>query len=154
MLILLPLVLVGSLQLAQLLLKQSWEQRLAPQTATTILVDKASIVWEEEGRELQIGGRYFDVRSIKEAGSKLVLQGHYDDTETAVWQLLKHALRHSRANGYQLVLLLQMLLPIAWIRFHLSAPSIPLCWQGAKTDVLPTPPPKVLLAPPRNTGSC
>lgn len=150
MLILLPLVLVGSLQLAQLLLKQSWEQRFAPQAATTITMEKTGLVWEEEGRELQINGRYFDVRTIKEVGGKLVLQGHYDDTETEVWQLLKHALHHSRANGYQLLLLFQILMPVALMRFNFKAPLLSPCWNGIRTDHLPTPPPKVLLAPPRS----
>lgn len=149
MLILLPLVLVGSLQLTQLVLKQSWEQRLAQQTTVSVTLDKGAIVWEEEGRELQINGRYFDVRTIKEVGGKLVLQGHYDDTETEVWQLLKHALHHSRANGYQLLLLLQILMPVALMRFNFMPPLLSLCWHGTKADYLPTAPPKVLLAPPR-----
>ncbi len=145
----LPLLLVTGLQLATMALHQTREQRLDVARVQTIVLDEASIVWEETNQELKIGDRYFDVTGIRKVGRKLELQGHFDDAETKIWNLLKQAVKAGQASGYQWVLLFQCLLPLVSIRYLFNCAPIFPRWTYLRIGVLPTPSVCPLLVPPR-----
>lgn len=50
----------------------------------TIHVSKNSVRWEEEGKELRIGRRLFDVESYRETAQELIATGIFDDDETSI----------------------------------------------------------------------
>lgn len=138
-LILLPLLLVTGLQTAQHLLHISREERFAADRTVTLTLDAASVVWEEEGRELRVGERYFDVASIEKQGSKLLLRGHYDDVETAVWQLLRRAVQHNKTSGIHLLFLLQCFVPVILLSYLFRCRALLPCWQRLRQHTLPLP---------------
>ncbi|WP_132052745.1 hypothetical protein [Pseudocnuella soli] len=112
--ILAPLLLLFCLQTTQYLLKVSAAARLEGRRQQTIVLHKDAVRWEEPGRELKIGGRFFDASKVTYSGNYIAVTGHFDDMETAVAQLLEKAVHHSTNAGLfnRILLLLQCVVAI------------------------------------------
>lgn len=111
---LVPMLLLICLQTGQYLLKISAASRLEGRRQQTVVLHKDSVRWEKPGRELKIDGRYFDATKVINSGNFVVITGHYDDLETAVFQLLEKAVKHSTHSGLfnRILLLLQCVVAI------------------------------------------
>jgi hypothetical protein len=120
--ILFPLLLLFCLQTSQYLLKISAASRLEGHRQHTLVLHKDSVHWEEPNRELKIEGRYFDVSKVAYNGDQLLLTGHFDDLETAVFQLLEKAVHHSTQAGIfnRMLLLLQCVVALPALTLLLS----------------------------------
>lgn len=125
----LPVLLMVGLQTTQQWLRHSRNGRYDAIQMVTVAVDAATVVWEEPGRELRIGERFFDVASQQQQGSLLLLYGHYDDPETAVWHLLQSAWQYGSKTGYHLLLLLQCCVPLVLLAFAFTCIRLVPSWQ-------------------------
>lgn len=105
--ILLPLLAITFLQIAQAYVKSNREERLQTEGQVQVVVPLEKLVWEEEGKELWIGNRMFDVASMSIIDGNCYLTGVYDNEETEVAGTLLHTLLNQDSKFLQLLLLLQ-----------------------------------------------
>lgn len=89
-LVLLPLLFTSGLQAFQQYVKYTVTNRLESKELVTISIPVNEVEWMEEGREIRVVGRMFDIKSYNEKDGYLVAEGVYDDEETAVVELLNH----------------------------------------------------------------
>jgi hypothetical protein len=89
-LVLLPLVFSGGLQLFQVYLKYRAEHRLETEVLQTLSVPEHKVQWVEEGRELMVNGRMFDLKSYSVKNGILTAWGIFDEEETQAMALLNH----------------------------------------------------------------
>lgn len=83
--------------------RHEMEERLEKEILQTISVNLTDLKWAEEGKEAWIHDRMFDVKSIRYEGAKCILNGLFDDEETAlVKNLIKHQQKHN-AGGNKLI---------------------------------------------------
>lgn len=106
--VLLPLLLSAAVQGFQAYLKHRAEERIESEALVTISVPVADVQWMEEGREVMIKGRMFDLESYKEEAGTFTATGVYDDAETEAMEWLRHFNdREQSALVIQLLLLSQ-----------------------------------------------
>lgn len=55
--------------------------RFVKEITQTISVPQKNVIWVKKGKEIQINGKYFDVKSMKTEGDHVLLTGHYDHKE-------------------------------------------------------------------------
>ena len=63
------------------------EERFDTELLQTITVSPEEFHWVEQGKEIMIEGKLFDVESYKTEGNKVLLTGFFDDKED---ELMKH----------------------------------------------------------------
>ncbi len=80
----LPLLLLLGMQLWQYGVRQEMKEKLDTAGLLTLRLAEQDLVWEEEGRELRIGGQLFDVQDIRLHEGGYEVTGLYDHQETAI----------------------------------------------------------------------
>jgi hypothetical protein len=132
MLLLLPVLAIGFLQLGQAYIQSTREERLETEKLVNVILPASKVVWEEAERELWVGDKMFDVASYKVIDGHYHLTGVYDEDETAVAGSLLHLLFSGKTNNLlQLLFLLQcfsvavLLIDLAFLytRNRLNFPS-------------------------------
>jgi hypothetical protein len=74
----------------------------------TLTLRTEAVVWEKKNKELNIGGRLFDVKVISESEGIYTVTGFYDDTETGIVHLLSYLTGKGKESALlQLVLAVQ-----------------------------------------------
>jgi len=86
----LPLIFSGGLQAFQQYIKYTVEERLNDEELVIVSIPLAQVQWMEEGREILVHGKMFDIKSYSEKDGNLIATGVYDERETAVIELLSH----------------------------------------------------------------
>ena len=89
MLTLAPTLFMGGLQAFQFYIKQRMEASLEQDALTTISLPANQVVWYEEGREIMVDGRMFDIKTFHIQNGIFAATGVYDDDETEVVNLMK-----------------------------------------------------------------
>lgn len=84
LLVALPVFLSVSFCIKQQLVQHQREQRLKTEVIETITVDAEKIDWIETGKEIQVDGKLFDVKSFKISGNHIVLTGFFDSKEVKI----------------------------------------------------------------------
>jgi hypothetical protein len=108
MLLLLPVLAIGFLQLGQAYIKSTREERLESEKLVKVVLPANKVVWEEAEKELWVGDKMFDVASYDVIDGHYHLTGVYDEDETAVAGSLLHLVFSGQTtNLLQLLLLLQ-----------------------------------------------
>lgn len=108
MLLLLPVLAIGFLQLGQAYIKSTRDDKLETEKLVKVVLPASKVVWEEEERELWVGDRMFDVASFTIIDGTYHLTGAFDDDETEIAGSLLHILFSQNGNGLlKLLLLLQ-----------------------------------------------
>jgi hypothetical protein len=106
--LLLPLLAITILQAGQVYIKSTRDERLEKEKQVQVVLPAKEVVWEEEGKELWVGDRMFDVSTYTVTNGQYYLTGVYDDHETAVAGTLLHAIfSKNGADLLRLLLLLQ-----------------------------------------------
>jgi hypothetical protein len=100
-----PLIFSGGLQTFQQYIKYTVDERLETEELVTLTIPFSKIQWMEEGREIMIDGRMFDIKSYVEKEGSLIATGVYDDRETAVMELLNN-FNDKQQNSFIIQLLL------------------------------------------------
>jgi len=88
LLVILPLASIIFLQLWQLYVKYEAKERMEKAFLETIVLQKDQFYWEEEGKEISIGGKMFDVKSLTVRDNSFIITGIYDEKETAINSML------------------------------------------------------------------
>ena len=106
--ILFPLLAITFLQVTQAYIKSNRGERLNSEKLVQVILPARDVIWEEEGREVWVGNRMFDVASFSIIKDSYYLNGVYDDDETVVAGSLVHSLlSNGGKNILHLLLLLQ-----------------------------------------------
>jgi hypothetical protein len=107
-LLLLPLLAILFLQIAQAYIKSTREERLETGKLITVVLPAKNVVWEEDGREVWVGDKMFDVASFQIIGGDYHLTGVFDEQETEIAGSLLHLLFSKKGTDLlQLLMLLQ-----------------------------------------------
>ena len=106
----------GGLQAFQQYIKYTATERLESEELVTITVPVSKVQWMEEGREIMVDGKMFDIKTYSEKDAVFTATGVYDDKETAVMELLNH-FNDKQQNNFiiQLLLLVQSFVVAVWI---------------------------------------
>lgn len=148
--ILLPLLAISILQVAQAYIKTNREERLESTELVQVAVSAKNLVWEEEGKELWIGDRMFDVASYSFMDGNFYLTGVYDDEETQVADTLLHFIFSKNGNDLlQLLLLLQCFTVTLFIMRSAAQAFAELRWSRFDNARYTNPSYLVLGPPPR-----
>jgi hypothetical protein len=87
-----PVFFYASFVVKQHNIRHSMKKQLKQQLLQTITVAKNSLVWFDDGKEVSINGKMFDVLSVKEEGRNLILTGLYDTDEDKLHDALNRAM--------------------------------------------------------------
>lgn len=134
-------------------IRSSMKQQLKKQLLQTVTVEKRSIVWYDDGKEVSINGRMFDVVSVKEEGSNIILTGLYDTDEDKLHDALNKAM-HQNNKQQPLNNLLVKIFSLQAASFKLI-PEINIHWKYVKPvygfcfQEIPSAPSVPLLHPPQ-----
>jgi hypothetical protein len=105
--IVLPLCCLVLLQLWQCYWKHSAKERLEESSLQTLYLTTADIHWEKKGKELRIGKKLFDVKSIVQTPKGFQVTGIWDEQEMAIENALAQDQHHgSTAVGMMVLMVL------------------------------------------------
>src|SRR5688572_25613788 len=142
---------MGGLQAFQFYIKQRMEKTLEKEALTTISLPATEVVWYEEGREIMVQGRMFDIQSFEIKNGIFSATGIYDDDETEVVNLMKGhwSERDQQHLIVQLLVLSHCILAIHLLKFAFkSSPLRPILASPFLT-LYPAPVLPVCVPPPR-----
>jgi len=88
LLVALPLFFSVGIFVKQQLLQQQRRQRFETEPLETVTLKATSVDWVKAGKEIQIDGKLFDIKSFEIKGSNIVFTGFFDSKEE---KLLRHA---------------------------------------------------------------
>lgn len=101
----LPLCLSGLFIAGRILIRITMLEKIEKDDLETISIPTDQIHWYKKNRELMIGGKMFDVKSVRQFGNSTILTGLFDDDDTALHEAL--AGMHEKKNkGHNNALLL------------------------------------------------
>ena len=146
-----PLLFIAGLQTFQLYLRQRMEFSLKRNDLQTLTFSASKVQWVEEGREILVEGKMFDLKNYSIKDGVFTAQGVFDEKETKVVNLLHGHFTDFQQNFVVVKLLLLTQCFIALVYFSYSFFSIPLLikapWGFMNNYLNPyllisTPPPK------------
>jgi hypothetical protein len=94
----LPIFFSGTLQLFQLYLKQSVEQRLKSGNLTDLKIPLGNVEWVEEGREIMFDDKMYDIETYREENGFLIAKAVFDGQETAVMDFIMNFQDQEQSN--------------------------------------------------------
>jgi hypothetical protein len=146
-----PTLFMGGLQAFQAIIRQRMERSLDKEVLTTISLPATSVVWYEEGREIRVEGRMFDIKTFSIKDGIFTAQGVYDDDETEVVNLMNG--HWSEQDGQhlivQLLVLSHCILAIQLFRFLFKTFSLRSVLAAAFLAFYPAPVLPITAPPPR-----
>jgi hypothetical protein len=72
-------------------LRYTMQEKMQTAELVSLEIPGSAILWMDEGKELLIDGRMFDVRSIRYAGDTCLLTGLFDEDETTLYAQLSRS---------------------------------------------------------------
>jgi hypothetical protein len=147
----LPVIAIAILQIGQAYIQSTREERLHTEKPEQVALPSNKVIWEEDGEELWVGDRMFDVASFYIKDGNYYLTGVYDDAETEVAGSLLHSIfSNDNSDLLHLLLLMQsffagvFLIELSCIsRFHKKRMAFYFA-------LFPSPLSSVLIPPPRS----
>lgn len=88
LLLALPLFFTVGIYIKQQLIQHRREARFKTELLKVVTVKAKEVNWVKPGKEIQVGGKLFDVKSFKQNGSNIVFTGFFDSKED---KLVRHA---------------------------------------------------------------
>jgi len=76
-----PVLIFTGFLVKQKYIQHQMHEQLERTSLSTITVNTTDITWLNEGKEAEIKGRLFDVKSVKASGGVITLTGLYDEKE-------------------------------------------------------------------------
>jgi len=112
-----PLLFMSGLQLFQAFIRQRMETSLHTEPLVTISFPESEVVWYEEGREVMVEGRMFDIKTFEITDGIFTAQGIYDEEETRVVNLMKGHWSDQQQSNFvvQLLLLSHCIIPLTFL---------------------------------------
>ncbi|MBL0335409.1 MAG: hypothetical protein IPP73_08915 [Chitinophagaceae bacterium] len=84
-----PLLFVCTFQFSLNHVKQDAREELENENRQTITLSASQFNWIENGREISIGGRYFDIATFHQEGNLWTFTGNFDKAEENLVGLMK-----------------------------------------------------------------
>lgn len=145
----LPMVLLLFMQGRQWYVQHKAKERLERQSLHQLFVPAESVVWEKAGKELRLGKRLFDVKSVIQKSDGLLVTGLYDEEETAIENFLA-----SHQNGssilFRLLMAAQLFIGVlALMHFLFKAAFAKRIYSNLLSQSLLHPPQLILTPPPQ-----
>lgn len=88
---LIPTLVILSLLVRRQVIRHEMMEQLELKSLATIVIKKAGIKWIKRGRELEVNGKMFDVKSVSCHRDVYVITGLWDEKEDALIQNIKNA---------------------------------------------------------------
>lgn len=95
-----PLLLMGMFFVKQQMIHQQRKERFENELLQTISIAKEKVNWLEEGKEMLVEGKHFDVKAIKNAGDQLVCTGFFDKKEDRVAEKISDLNTQKNISGH------------------------------------------------------
>ena len=89
-------------------IRSNMKKQLKQQLLQTVTVAKNNIVWFDDGKEVSINGKMFDVVTAKEKGNSITFTGLYDTDEDKLHNTLNKAMQQKNKQQPANNLLLKM----------------------------------------------
>lgn len=83
-----PILFMAGLQAFQFYIKQRMEASLERDALHTVTLPAAEVHWYEEGREILVDGKMFDIKTYSIQDGVFTAQGVFDEEETEIVKLL------------------------------------------------------------------
>ena len=143
----LPLLLLLGIQVWQQVVRMEMKEKLETTALQTLLLSETEWTWEEEGREIRLGMRLFDVRTMEKEGDRYRFTGLFDEQETAIENWLADQSGETGKTLIALLLLAQVaaILPLLALPFTDRPARLQPSWSAF---LLPIPPFRALFRPP------
>jgi hypothetical protein len=84
-----PLLMPASFMISRQLIRSQMLEKMEKQNLVSLEIPAAEFQWYEEGREVIINGRMFDVKSIRLSDGVYFIKGLFDEKETELKQALR-----------------------------------------------------------------
>lgn len=146
---------MGGLQAFQFYIKQRMEASLESDALQTLTLPASEVHWYEEGREILIDGKMFDIKTYSITDGVFTAQGVFDEKETEVVKLLNGHWSDQQQTHFVVQLLLLshciILFTFYFASFGVKAYSykpvslVTLLYNAPILSIL-SPPPKVFLS--------
>lgn len=87
--LILPSLVFFAYRVQQWQVRHEMEEKLESAYLETVSIPINEIDWFEEGKELLVNGKLFDVKSSTKIGSQIIFTGLYDEKETKIREKIK-----------------------------------------------------------------
>jgi hypothetical protein len=146
-----PTLFMGGLQAFQFYIRQRMEKALEKEALTTIRLPATEVVWYEEGREIMIEGRMFDIKTFEIKNGTFSAVGVYDDDETEVVNLMKGhwSEKDQQHLIVQLLVLSHCVLTIHLLKFAFKSFPVRTILASVFLALYPAPVIPISVPPPR-----
>ena len=121
-----PTLFMSGLQLFQAFIRQRMEHALHKEPLVTVSFPASEVVWYEEGREVMVEGRMFDIKTYDIKDGLFTAQGIYDEEETKVVNLMKGHWSEEQQSHFivQLLLLSHCIILISFLAYTFSLSQV------------------------------
>ena len=146
-----PTLFMGGLQLFQAVIRQRMEASLQRETLVTVSLPASEVDWYEEGREIMVEGRMFDIKTYEIKDGLFTAQGIYDDDETEVVNLMKGhwSEKDQQHLVVQLLVLSHCVLGIGLLLFAFKSMPLRVILSSSFLAFYPAPVLPIAVPPPR-----
>ncbi len=134
------------------IIRHQMEERLENTFLQIIQIKKADLVWVKKGKEIRVGNRLFDIKSINEKNGVCEIKGLYDADEDLLHEKLNKTQRNTKQQSQQLVIdfFFQLYTSSEMNLNEVLAVGISTKYSNYFEILLPSPASE-LLSPPPNT---
>jgi hypothetical protein len=147
-----PLLTPFYIHLQQRHIRHQMKEKLEQQYLTTVVLEKKSVHWIKPGKEILLGDRMFDIKTVQTDQDHFIFTGLYDDEETNVVNKMKDYRKQENNGGSKLLVQLMQVLQMPceyYIANHNSlVPDKTICYTEINESPLSqykniiTPPPR------------
>lgn len=79
------------------------KEKLEEEILQTITVEENAVKWLDEGKEISVNGRMFDIRSMYRHDHHVTFTGLFDDEETSLLKNIQHQEQKEKSQGTKLL---------------------------------------------------
>ncbi len=146
-----PTLFMSGLQLFQAAIRQRMERALDKEALITITLPAGEVVWYEEGREVMVEGRMFDIKTYEIKDGFFTAQGIYDEEETRVVNLMKGHWSEAQQSHFivQLLLLSHCIIVLTFLVFTFGMPQFSNSLHSLLANRYPSPFLAIVVPPPK-----
>jgi hypothetical protein len=99
-----PYFYYGLMQHTQEQLKHEMEERLEQSLLQSITIGERDVKWAEEGKEIWVGDRLFDIKSVTYHNHHYIFTGLFDEKETALVKNVREQQQRENSPGSALII--------------------------------------------------